>query len=357
MTPTTTLPSAARIPLASGLLAAVLSAAPALSAQEAETHRLSGDRVSVFNLAGSAEITSHSGSEVLVEVRRRGADGELLRVEVDEIGGRESLRVRYPGDRVVYREGRGRSSMEIDVTDRGTFFDERGGDEVRVSTYGDGTEAWADLRIRVPEGTDLTFHLALGETRVEGVSGRLVVDVGSGGVRTRDTRGFLLVDTGSGSVEVREAEGEVEVDTGSGSVEVTDIRGERLLVDTGSGSVRGDAVDVGTLRVDTGSGSVQLGRVGASDIVVDTGSGSVALELVRDVDELVVDTGSGSVELRIPEELGARIEIDTGSGGIETDVPVRIRSARRSHLEGEIGDGRGRIRVDTGSGGVRIRGG
>ena len=339
-------------------LAGILAAAPpALEGQEPQTHRLSGERVAVYNLAGAVEIAGHQGSDVMVEVLRRGADGERLTVEVDEIGGRETLRVRYPGDRIVYRERRGRSSVELDVTDRGTFGGDQGGDRVRVATYGNGMEAWADLRVLVPEGGDVDVHLALGDTRVEGVDGRLTVDTGSGGVITRDTRGFLLVDTGSGSVEVRGAEGDVEVDTGSGSVEVTDVRGRRLVVDTGSGGVRGDAVEVDVLEVDTGSGSVELGRVEAPDIVVDTGSGSVVLELARDVEEMVVDTGSGSVEIRVPEELGARIEIDTGSGGIDTDVPVRIRSARRSHLEGTIGDGEGRIRVDTGSGGVRIRGG
>lgn len=337
-------------------LAVAFTAAPSLSAQEAETVRLSGDRVAIYNLAGSAEITGHAGSEVLVEVRRRGDDGERLRIEVDELDGRQALRIRYPGDRIVYAGESGRSQTELRVSDRGTFFDGRRGDRVRVSTYGSGIEAWADLRIRVPEGRDVDVRVALGEMRVEEVSGRLRLETGSGEVRTRRTRGSLLVDTGSGSVEVREAEGDVRVDTGSGSVELSDVRGEGLLVDTGSGSVRGDAITVSTLRIDTGSGSVELGRAAASDVVVDTGSGSVALELTSDIGDLAIDTGSGSVELRIPPELGARVEIDTGSGGIETDVPVRIRSARRSHLEGTIGDGRGRMRIDTGSGGVRIRG-
>lgn len=339
------------------LAGAALAVAPGLAGQEGEAFRLTGDRVSVYNLAGTAEIVPHGGPDVRVEVRRRGGDGDRLTVEVDEIGGREALRVRYPSDRVVYADLRGRTRTRVGVSEDGTFFDDRGGwggERVEISTGGRGLEAWADLRILVPEGRDVAFYLAVGRTRVEGVDARLRVETGSGGIETLSTRGRLVLDTGSGSVSVRDAEGDVFVDTGSGSVEVFDVRGAELVVDTGSGRVRGGGIRTRRVRVDTGSGGIELADVAASDLYLDTGSGSVQAELTTDADEVVIDTGSGSVELRVPESLGARIEVDTGSGGIDVEVPLEIRRAERDHLEGTLGDGRGRIRLDTGSGSVRI---
>jgi DUF4097 and DUF4098 domain-containing protein YvlB len=106
--------------------------------------------------------------------------------------------------------------------------------------------------------------------------------------------------------------------------------------------------------VDTGSGGIRLERVSSSDVTLDTGSGAVSVELLDRVENLLVDTGSGSVTLYLPANVGAEIEAETGSGGIDVEVPVQIRSVKRDHLLGRIGDGRGRIDIDTGSGAIRL---
>jgi hypothetical protein len=320
-----------------------------------QEYRIGGSDVAVYNLAGKVEVVGGGGSEVVVEVMTGGSDAGELRVLTGEIRGRETLRVVYPSDEIVYSElGRG-SRMEIRVRDDGTFGDEgRGGDRVRISGSGDGLEAWADLRIRVPPGRDFAVYLGAGEATVENVEGDLRVDTGTGSVDASGVRGSLVVDTGSGSVVVQGVDGELSVDTGSGSVEVSGVRGPRLEVDTGSGSVAGQGISVGSLVVDTGSGSVELSEVACSDVMVDTGSGSVELDLLDDVERLIVDTGSGGVTLTVPDDLGARVEVDSGSGGIDADLPIEIEAVRRTYLRGTIGDGRGSIEIDTGSGGIKI---
>lgn len=327
---------------------------PAGLRAQGDVYRIGGSEVAVYNLAGSVQVTRGSGSEVVVEVLRGGRDADRLDVRTGEVGGRQTLRVIYPGDRVVYRpSGRGSYNTSLRVRDDGTF-GEGGGRRVEVSGSGSGLEAHADLVIRVPAGRTFSVHLAVGEAELRGVEGRFLVDTGSGAVDARDVRGALRVDTGSGPVRAAAIEGVLEVDTGSGSVTLEDVRGDRVLVDTGSGSVRGSGVRAGTLRVDTGSGGIDLGAVASSDIVLDTGSGSVTLELLQDVERLDVDTGSGSVTLRVPDDVGAEILVETGSGGIDVQLPVQVRRAERDRMEGTLGDGRGRIRVDTGSGGIRL---
>lgn len=320
-----------------------------------ETHRITGRDVAVYNLAGRAHVVAGSGSDVVVRITRGGSDAGRLEVETGPVDGRETLRVIYPDDRIVYPEMGRRSNNSIRVRADGTFGgDGPRGDRVEVRGSGRGLEAWADLVIEVPSGRELGLHLAVGEVEADGVSADLTIDTGSGSVDARNVVGSLTVDTGSGSVDVRGVRGALIVDTGSGSVFATDVSGSEIDIDTGSGGVRGAGLTADRMRVDTGSGSIELDEVTAPRVVLDTGSGSVDLVLMADVEVLDVDTGSGSVTIRAPADLGAEIDIETGSGGIDLDFPVRVRSMRRDEVSGTLGDGQGRIRIDTGSGGVRL---
>ena len=331
---------------------AALTAMP-LGAQEVE--RVSGRDVAIYNLAGRVEIVPGSGSDV-VRIDRGGRDADELIVETGEIRGRETLRVIYPSDEIVYPEmGRG-SNTSLSVRADGTFSDggDRRGDRVRIRGRGDGLEAWADLVIEVPARAELDVNLAVGEVEARGVEADLSIDTGSGQVTALDIFGHLEVDTGSGSVAVRGVEGDLFVDTGSGRVEVSEVRGREIQIDTGSGSVRGYDLSANAVNVDTGSGSIELETVSAADVILDTGSGSIDIELLTDIDRLDADTGSGSITVRAPAGLGATVDIATGSGGIDLDFPVEVRTIRRDEVRGTIGDGRGEINIDTGSGSVKL---
>lgn len=334
-------------------------AVPAAAASQ-ERFNVGGDHVAIYNLAGQVEVVGAGGGEVTVEVRRGGADARELRVEVGEIEGRQTLRVIYPSDRVVYDPDGWNGNTQLRVRGDGTWGGDGGwfggaGDRVRVSSGGSGLEAHADLRIGVPRGQRLDVYLAAGRITAENLDGRIRLDTHTGGIEARNLAGDVILDTGSGSVVVMGMDGDLGVDTGSGSVRVTGVTGGTLGIDTGSGSVVADEVRVDRIDIDTGSGGIDLLRSTARDIRLDTGSGSVEAELLADVDRLVVDTGSGSVTVRLPPELGARLDLDAGSGGIDVDFPVTITRRSRDELHGEIGDGRGSIEIDTGSGGIRLR--
>ncbi len=338
-------------------LAAILAAAPSL-AQEVE--RVSGQSVAIYNIAGHVEIVPGSGSEVVVRIARHGDDADRLSIETGEIRGRETVRIVYPADQVVYPEMGRRSNTTQRVDDDGTFSDRGrgGGDQIRVRGSGRGLEAWADLVIEVPSGQEIHVYLAVGTVEARNVDGELDIDTGSGAVTAEDMSGSLSIDTGSGAVEVTGMDGDLTVDTGSGSIRASDVVAGEVELDTGSGRVVGSGIEARSLSVDTGSGGVDLERIRSADVMVDTGSGSVELELLTDVESLHVDTGSGSVTVWAPSDLGASLEIDTGSGGIDIDFPVEVRSARRDSMCGQLGDGRGDIVIDTGSGSIRLlRGG
>lgn len=339
--------------------ALTLYAAPSLEGQST-THRLSGNSVSVYNLAGVVRVERGDGSDVEVQVSLRGPDAGQLRVETGDVRGRQALRVIYPDERLVYRSARtgSRFRTQVHVRRDGTFgggSDWDGSRRIEITSDGRGMEAAADLVIRVPRGKSLDLNLGVGEATATNVEGDLSIDVHAASITTRGTRGTLILDTGSGEVSVTDATGELELDTGSGSVTLDRISGPSLTLDTGSGAIEGTNIEAPVIRLDTGSGRVRLRRVTTRDVSLDTGSGSVDVDLASDVERFVVDAGSGRITIGVPESLGAELVVESGSGGIDMDIPVEVRRAGRRSLHGTIGDGRGRIEIDTGSGGVRVR--
>ena len=363
--------------LLAGTMPSLLALVTALSAQEVE--RLRGSEVAVYNLAGRMEIVRGESPDVVVRISRGGDDAGGLRVETGEIRGRQTLRVVYPGEEIVYPEIGRRARTKLRVRADGTFSDGgRGGRRVTIRGSGDGIEAWADLVIELPAGQRAAAYLGGGAVDARGVRGHLEIRTGAGAVTAADMAGALAIDTGSGRVRVSAMTGDLSVDTGSGSIHVENLgASEKVELDTGSGGIKienlkgGGEVDLDTgsgsvsvrslqasrLLVDTGSGNVDLEGVAAPEIEVDTGAGSVEVELLSDVDALKVDTGAGSVTVSVPAGLGATVEIDSGSGGIDVeDLTMEVRSVQWDHVSGRIGDGLGEIAIDTGAGRVRLVG-
>ena len=335
-------------------LAALAIAAP-LVAQTPERHTLRGNRVAIYDLVGDVRIVEGTGRDVIVEVTRQGSDASQLRVETGDIGGVPTLRVIFPFDRISYSSDKhGDSHSNLRVRDDGTFGEGSGGRRVTISTRS-GAEAVADLVVRVPSGTALDLNLGVGSVAAEGTRADLDLDVIAADVSLKGTRGAVRIESASGSVDAQDTEGNLDIDTASGSVELLRVRAPDLRIDTGSGQVRCEDVTADRVEIDTGSGGVELGRATAQSIRVDVGSGSVDVSVSREAKDVYVDTGSGSVTLRVPESIGAEVDLDTGSGDIDSDVPITIRGQSRGELRGQIGDGTARIRVSTGSGGIRIR--
>jgi lia operon protein LiaG len=338
-----------------------LALLPALAQAQESSHTLAGPEAAIYNLAGEVTIGSGSGSSVQVTVSRIGRDAAQLKVESGELGGRQTLRVLYPSDRIVYPALGRSSSTNLSVRDDGTWGGDHGrgwrnGGSHRVSIRGDGDglEAAADLRVSIPAGKRVAVYLGVGKVDVSNVDGDLTVDVSSATIASRGTRGRLVLDTGSGDIHVESAEGDLDLDTGSGDVSVHGFRNGPLRIDTGSGDVTGGDVDTRELHVDTGSGGIHLTRVTAPRLSLDTGSGDVSIELTNSPEMAEVETGSGDVTLRLPAEASATVDLDTSSGDLTIDFPMQLLKKSDSNIRGRIGSGEGRISVETGSGDISL---
>lgn len=332
-----------------------------LDAQQTETRSVRGAQVAIYNIAGRMRAVAGTGDAVSVEITRGGADASKLRVETGAIRGRETLRIVYPTDRVVYPMW-SRSRTNIEVREDGTFSDWSGdwrsavrdSDRMIVSGSGSGMEAYADLVVRVPKGQKIELYLAVGRVNVENVEGDILVDVAAAEVDVAGAMGALTLDTGSGRVAVRDVTGDLYIDTGSGGLSIDRAKGGVLHLDSGSGGVQANEIDFREIRADVGSGGLRMYRVKAADITAETGSGGITLEVLSDVQRLNVETGSGGATIRVPATLSAEVEAETGSGGFSTDFEITTRRMGRNHIQGRIGDGKGRIRIEAGSGSVRL---
>jgi DUF4097 and DUF4098 domain-containing protein YvlB len=344
-----------------GTAIALATLLPSLVSAQTERRNLSGSSVAVYNVAGRMTVEQGSGSDVVVEVTFRGRDASRLRLETGDVRGVNALRVIYPNEDIVYSDaGFRRGSATFDVDNDytwGSTDNTRSGDRrrVRVKSSGNGVEAWADIRIMVPNGRALDANLAVGELSANNVDADLSLDVASAKVSATAIRGNLDIDAGSGGIDVRDANvSDLNLDTGSGSVRLNGITSRRCSVDTGSGGVTADNVSCDNVDIDVGSGSIRLDRVRAPDVRVESGSGGVDISLTSAFRSLNIETGSGSVTIAMPENIGANVQISTGSGSIDSDFPVQMNRIERHAMRGRIGNGDATIQVDTGSGGVRL---
>jgi hypothetical protein len=333
-------------------------AVPQSTAAQTEQRSIRGGEVAIYNLAGQLRAMPGTGDAVTVEITRRGADRDKLQIEAGTLRNRETLRIVYPSDRIIYPELRDRGRIRMRVRDDGTFSDDGwtrdSRDEVEIRGTGTGLEAFADMIVRVPRGQKIDLYLGAGRIEVANVEGDVLVDVGAAEVDISGTKGALSLDTGSGKVAVRDATGTLNIDTGSGGVTIDRVKGDVLNIDSGSGGIQASDVDMRDLEADVGSGGLRFYRTKATNITVEAGSGGVNLELLSDVENLEVETGSGGATIRLPATVGAELEAETGSGGFSTDFEITTRRVSRNHVVGRIGDGKGRIRLEAGSGSIRL---
>src|SRR2546421_10510237 len=153
-----------------GVLGASLANPDLAASQQPERHTISGDDVAVYNLVGVTRVEGGSGSAVVVELTRGGRDLAKLRVETGPVRGRETLRVIYPDDDIVYRGLDFDGNTTLDVREDGTFNDREGhrsgggAHRVRISGSGRGLEAHADPPGAVPPGQKVARDLARGRT-------------------------------------------------------------------------------------------------------------------------------------------------------------------------------------------------
>jgi Putative adhesin len=177
----------------------------------------------------------------------------------------------------------------------------------------------AKLIVSTPKLTHVTARTGDGGVTVNGISGRIELRSGDGGIRGTSLDGDLTVHTGDGGITLEGVQGRLDLNTGDGGIRVSG-KLERLKVHTGDGGVQ--------LEARTGS------------------------QLVEDWE---ITTGDGSVTLRLPEGINAELDARTGDGRISADeFGLRTDEDNRDELKGRLGAGGRALRIRTGDGSISV---
>lgn len=355
-----------------GILIPVLLLTGTAGAQERFT--LSGQEVSVYNLAGTLQIVAGTGTSTEVEVTRVGRDSRELTISTPSPS---SLRVIYPRDEISYPGHARGSESSVSVSEDGAFGDTRGGRTVRISSgdrAGAGAlHAAADIVVRLQPGAGLTARTAIGDTRIQNVGGALNVRNTAGNINASGTRGPLDLRTASGKIEVVDAGGAITLRTASGSIDVENAQGTELRARTASGaitatSIRATTVELGTasgriradgiasdsLQLATASGSIAARSAVAADVRARSSSGSLDIQLDGTVRAVQLRSASGSVRLQLPSGSDVALELRSASGSVRLDAPAQIAESRRGYTSATLGSGTGRVSATASSGSVRV---
>ncbi len=244
---------------------------------------------------GAIELQPTDGSEVVVEIEKRGPTKEA--VEALEVVSSQD------GDRI---------SVEVKQPRSETF-----------SSIGFHQSSSAKLIVSVPRRVNIVARTGDGSIRLEGLSGKLELRTGDGSIRASNVSGDLRLHTGDGSVNVERAEGTLDLDTGDGGV---DVAGKLTAV-----------------KMHTGDGSIVY-RAEPGTVMSD-GWG--------------ISTGDGGISLYLPGDFNADLDARTGDGSIQNDLKVVTTDTgsreNRRVVRGRLGDGGKTLRVRTGDGTIRLR--
>ncbi|WP_430456270.1 DUF4097 family beta strand repeat-containing protein [Rheinheimera sp.] len=143
-------------------------------------------------------------------------------------------------------------------------------------SFGYVDNASVDLVVRVPERFALKLEDGSGDTRVEGLTGDLLIADGSGNLQVSGGRQVTIED-GSGNLSLAQTSGNVSIDDGSGDISASQIGGTLTLTD-GSGDVEINQVQ-GTVTIEDGSGDIRVAQAGGLT-VDDDGSGELSYQQI-----------------------------------------------------------------------------
>ena len=191
---------------------ALLVVALPLHAQSVD-HRTLSSPAAIYNIAGTIHVVRGTGSDITIDVTRGGRDADKLSIATGLVGDRQTFRVLYPSDRIVYPRPKehaaaaGAPSSRSMTTARGTATTIGAG----AASPSSGTATgWKRMRISpctCLRGARLALYLAAGDASVSRCTdGDLLADVDEASITIDHTHGALDLDTGSGDLIVRDAQ-------------------------------------------------------------------------------------------------------------------------------------------------------
>src|SRR5579862_3638686 len=102
---------------------ALLAVALPLHAQSVD-HRTLSSPAALYNIAGTIHVVRGTGNDITIDITRGGRDADKLSIATGLVGDRQTLRVLFPSDRVVFpwaKEHGQHWRNELEISDDGTW--------------------------------------------------------------------------------------------------------------------------------------------------------------------------------------------------------------------------------------------
>jgi DUF4097 and DUF4098 domain-containing protein YvlB len=277
-------------------------------------------QIDISNIAGDITITRGGGSDATIEVVKtsRGRSVEdarsmlpLVRVDINERGGRVEVRTHYPDD-----------------------------DERRINNRRNINVSVA-YTIRVPGETGVRAESISGNINVRDLRGELTLSSISGNIGIANGGRITQAKSISGNVEISstEIDSASNISSVSGNVTVRSLKARRLDLASVSGNIIVDDVTCDRVQAQTTSGNVDfrgtLVRGGRYDL----------------------QSHSGEVHVGVMGDTGFELDASSFSGQVRSDLPIAIQGGRgreRRVQRGTYGDGSAVLHLTTFSGNIAI---
>lgn len=251
-------------------------------------------KVGIKNVAGNVRVKGYDGTEIRVTAIKEGRDKDLLSIEDFSNDSRVDIRVKYPQNC--------------------------------------NCEAAIHFEMQVPRTFSYDYDA------ISTVGGNLTVE---------DVKGMVRADNVSGVILLRNVTGTLYASSFSGDVTVEQAA---------------ETATRGNGRWRRGYQRFRPGDLPMGSILAQSVSGNVKVMLAR-LDEagtrqMEFSSVSGNVEIRVPESLGAIVEMATMVGKLETDFPLVVVKdvlGLGSSARGQVGDGARKLKITSTAGNISLR--
>lgn len=172
-----------------------------------------------------------------------------------------------------------------------------------------------DVEIGLPNGSGLEVESGVATIRSSGRIGHSRVKTGMGDVRL-DEVGSLELKTGLGDIAVERAVGKTDIITGSGAVRIRAVEGAAFVKNSNGDTWIGDVA--GETRVSAANGRISI-DVAREGVVAKTANGHVRLgEVARGA--TVAQSAFGDIEVGVRDGVAAWLDLETKFGQVRNDL-------------------------------------
>ena len=256
-----------------------------------------GNKVGIKNVAGDVLVRGYDGSIIIVTAYKEGRDRDRLTIEDFSTQSSVDVRVKYPQDCNC------EASIRFEVM------------VPRLINYNDD------------------FSTVAGDLKIDDLRGMIRAENVSGIILMRNVSGTMYASSFSGDVLIERATETVTPSNGRSNGRWR--RGYRRYF----------------------PGDQPVGSVLAKSI-----SGNVKVTLVQlvnsSLNQMEFSSLSGNVDVRMPDNLGADVEMSTLIGKVETDFPLTVvknEIGLGGSARGRLGDGSRSLKITSTSGNVSLR--